>query len=113
MVRGGRFRQPLHSRRRNQHDRPQGDVISGVNISRSILFGILVIGLALRLWAAFVVPPVEALNLIGDATAYDEIGRNIASGKGYAIGVPPVIRPTAQVAAPLYPMFLGCVYIAA
>ena len=76
---------------------------------RRVTLGVILgMALLLRLYGAFSALPPE---IRGDAKKYEEIGWNIASGRGFSLTWEGNrILPTAQVVGPLYPLFIALVY---
>lgn len=74
---------------------------------------LLILGFLLRLVATFVIPHPESdltYTTLGDQLRYNDIGWNVASGRGFSKTVEGKAVPTAFVPGPLYPLFLASVY---
>ncbi len=74
------------------------------------LAAILLLAFALRWIVTFWYPPIGAVRLQGDAIAYHEIAIHLVHGEGFVLPRTNGLQPTAQLAGPLYPLFLAAVY---
>ena len=78
------------------------------NNTAKILLGIFVIALFLRLLAVFGQKEIDRVPR-SDASGYDEIAVNLASGNGLSQSINGSMTPIAY-RTPVYPMFLAGIY---